>query len=132
MKTARKNFPNKATQFKRGNEGGPGRPRTAKFAEACRQLASELGKDGKTGAQILAEFCLKKGLKGSARHLEMFLHYAEGRPATRSEEEVFPMEPQPIAPVDASKIENKTVTEIQDFREKLLRGEMLEIPPKPN
>jgi hypothetical protein len=110
----------KATQFKPGNRGG-GRPRTAKFAEACRQLAAEVGKDGRTGVQKLADYCLRQAMKGSARHAEMFLHYGEGKPAPRL--------PAP----NADKFENASVAEIEDFREKLLRRETLEIPPtKPN
>ena len=83
--TARKRKPGfdpdigKNTRFKAGNPGG-GRPRTAKFAEAARQIAAEIGTKGLTGAQRLAEYCFQRGLKGSARHAEMFLGYAEGRP----------------------------------------------------
>jgi hypothetical protein len=119
----------KATQFKPGNKGG-GRPRTAKFAEAVRQIAAEIGKDGRTGAQRLAEHCFKRAMKGSVRHLELFLHYAEGKPVTRSEEELFPPE-QPSRPLcETGKFENASATELEAFREKLLRGEILEIPPK--
>jgi len=74
----------KATQFKPGNPGGPGRPRTAKFSEAARQIADEIETKGKykgmTGAQRLAQHCFDRGMKGSARHAELFLGYAEGRP----------------------------------------------------
>jgi hypothetical protein len=73
----------KATQFKAGNPGGPGRPRTAKFAEAARQIADELETKGKhkgmTGAQRLAQHCFDRGMKGSARHAELFISYAEGK-----------------------------------------------------
>jgi hypothetical protein len=55
------------------------RPRTAKFAEAARRLAEELGQNGKTGAEQLAEHCYRRALKGSARH-ELFLAYSEGKP----------------------------------------------------
>jgi hypothetical protein len=120
----------KATQFKPGNPGG-GRPRTAKFAEAVRQLAAEVGRDGKTKMQKLAEHCYKRAMAGSIRHAELVLHYGEGRPALRSEEELSPMEQPSLPATDASKLENKSVAEIETFREKLLRGEALEIPPAP-
>jgi Family of unknown function (DUF5681) len=67
--------------FMPGQSGNPGgRPRTAKFSDAVRQLSAELGSKGKTGAEQLAENCFKRALKGSARHAELFLSYAEGRP----------------------------------------------------
>jgi hypothetical protein len=43
-------------------------------------LAEEIGKRGKTGAEQLAEHCFRRALRGSARHAEIFLNYAEGRP----------------------------------------------------
>jgi hypothetical protein len=57
-----------------------GRPRTAKFSDAARRLAEEIGRGGKTGAQQLAEHCFRRALKGSARHAELFLNYSEGKP----------------------------------------------------
>src|SRR5260370_34654231 len=57
-----------------------GRPRTGKFSEACRRLAAEIGKQGMTGAEQLAEHCFRRALKGSARHAELFLNYSEGKP----------------------------------------------------
>lgn len=57
-----------------------GRPRTAKFSEACRRLFEEIGQNGKTGAEELAEHCFRRALKGSARHAELFLNYSEGKP----------------------------------------------------
>jgi len=57
-----------------------GRPRTAKFSEAARRLSEEIGQNEKTGAEQLAEHCLRRALKGSARHAELFLAYAEGKP----------------------------------------------------
>jgi len=67
--------------FKPGISGNPnGRPRTAKFSEAARRLAEEIGQNGKTGAEQLAEHCLRRALEGSARHAELFLAYTEGKP----------------------------------------------------
>jgi hypothetical protein len=67
--------------FQPGVSGNPnGRPRTAKFSEAARRLAEEIGQDGKTGAEQLAEHCFRRALKGSTRHAEIFLNYSEGRP----------------------------------------------------
>jgi hypothetical protein len=71
----------KATQFKAGNPGGPGRPRTAKFSEAARQLLAEIGpKSVETNAEVLVRHCFKKAMHGSPRHLELLLAYVEGRP----------------------------------------------------
>jgi hypothetical protein len=67
--------------FRPGVSGNPnGRPRTAKFSEAARRLAEEIGQNGKTGAEQLAEHCFRCALKGSARHAELFLAYTEGKP----------------------------------------------------
>jgi hypothetical protein len=67
--------------FLPGSSGNPqGRPRTAKFSDAARRLAEEIGQDGTTGAEQLAEHCLCQALKGSARHAELFLNYTEGKP----------------------------------------------------
>jgi hypothetical protein len=70
----------KATQFKVGNPGGPGRPATAKFADAARWLSAQVGVRDKTNALRLAESCLQRAMNGSAKHAELFLNYAEGRP----------------------------------------------------
>ena len=67
--------------FLPGSSGNPlGRPRTAKFSDAARQLAEEIGPNGMTGAEQLAEHCLRRALKGSVRHAELFLNYTEGKP----------------------------------------------------
>ena len=67
--------------FRPGVSGNPnGRPRTAKFAEAARRIAEEIGQKGKTGAEHLAEHCYRCALRGSARHAELFLAYSEGKP----------------------------------------------------
>jgi len=67
--------------FLPGPSGNPqGRPRTAKFSDAARRLTEEIGQNGKTGAEQLAEHCFRCALKGSARHAELFLAYTEGKP----------------------------------------------------
>jgi hypothetical protein len=73
----------KATQFKPGqpSPNPNGRPRTAKFSEACQRLAEEIDpKTKRTGAETLALHAYRKALRGSARHAEIFLNYAEGKP----------------------------------------------------
>jgi hypothetical protein len=62
--------------------GNPnGRPRTAKFSEAARQLLAEIdAKSVETNAEVLVRHCFKKAMHGSARHLELLLAYVEGRP----------------------------------------------------
>jgi hypothetical protein len=61
--------------------GNPnGRPRTARFSDAVRRLAAEVGSNGETGAEQLAKHCFRQALRGSVRHAELFLNYAEGKP----------------------------------------------------
>jgi hypothetical protein len=43
-------------------------------------LSEEIGQNGGTGAEQLAEYCFRRALKGSARHAELFLNYTEGKP----------------------------------------------------
>lgn len=75
--------------FQSGQSGNPqGRPRTAKFSEACRRLAEEIGQNGMTGAEQLAEHCFRQALKGSARHIELFLNYSEGKPKQSQDHDV--------------------------------------------
>jgi hypothetical protein len=68
--------------FQPGISGNPsGRPRTAKFSEAARQLLSEIDtKSGETNAEVLVRHRFKNAMRGSVRHTELFLAYSEGRP----------------------------------------------------
>jgi hypothetical protein len=68
--------------FQPGVSGNPnGRPRTAKFSEAARQLLTETDrKSGETNAELLVRHCFKRAVHGSARHLELLLAYVEGKP----------------------------------------------------
>ena len=68
--------------FQPGVSGNPnGRPRTARFSEAARQLLAEIdAKSGETNAEVLVRHCFKKAMHGSARHLELLLAYVEGKP----------------------------------------------------
>jgi hypothetical protein len=68
--------------FQPGVSGNPnGRPRTAKFSEAARQLVAEIDdRTGETNAGCLVRHCFKKAMHGSARHLELLLAYVEGKP----------------------------------------------------
>lgn len=68
--------------FQPGVSGNPnGRPRTAKFSEAARQLLAEIdAKSGETNAECLVRHCFKRAMHGSARHLELLLAYVEGKP----------------------------------------------------
>ena len=68
--------------FQPGVSGNPnGRPRTAKFSEAARQLLAEIdAKTGETNAECLVRHCFKQAMHGSPRHLELLVAYVEGRP----------------------------------------------------
>jgi hypothetical protein len=71
----------KARRWKPGQLGNlKGRPRTAKFSEAMRQLLAEVNASGETNAEFLAKHCFKKATGGSARHAELALNYVEGKP----------------------------------------------------
>ena len=86
----------KATRFKPGQSGNPaGRPRTGKFNEAAREIAAEIDKKGNSGAERLAKYCFKRALRGSTRHLSIFLAYALGRP--KQIVEVSGPDGQPVA-----------------------------------
>jgi hypothetical protein len=101
--------------FLPGRSGNPnGRPRTAKFSEAARQLASEIGSSGFTGAEELAQYCLRRALKGSARHAELFLNYAEGKP--KQGLEVSGLEGEPVRFLDFTR--EQIDTRINELLEK--------------
>jgi hypothetical protein len=73
----------KRTRFKPGQKSAnpKGRPRTAKFSEAVRQIAAEVNpKTGETNAQELARHTFRRAIAGSVRHQELLLNYGEGRP----------------------------------------------------
>jgi hypothetical protein len=73
----------KRTRFKPGQKSPnpAGRPRTAKFSEAMRQVLAEVNpSSGETNAELLARHCFKKAIAGSARHLGLALSYVEGKP----------------------------------------------------
>jgi hypothetical protein len=65
-----------ATRFKPGNHYGQGRPATAKFSKACKQLMREYGGGYVPKSEELARHCLRLALGGSARHAELILRYA--------------------------------------------------------
>lgn len=68
--------------FRPGVSGNPnGRPRTAKFSEAARQLLAEIDTNSdETNTECLVRHCLRKAKAGSVRHLELLLAYVEGKP----------------------------------------------------
>jgi hypothetical protein len=71
------------TRFKPGQKSAnpAGRPRTAKFSEAMRQVLAEVNpSSGETNAELLARHCFQKAIAGSARHLGLALSYVEGKP----------------------------------------------------
>jgi uncharacterized protein DUF5681 len=73
----------KRTRFKPGQKSANpnGRPRTAKFGEAMRQLLAEVNpSSGESNAELLARHCFQEAIAGSARHLGLALSYVEGKP----------------------------------------------------
>jgi hypothetical protein len=73
----------KCTRFKSGQKSANpnGRPRTAKFSEAVRQIAQEINPaTGETNAETLARHTFKRAIAGSVRHQELLLNYGEGKP----------------------------------------------------
>jgi hypothetical protein len=78
----------KGTRFKAGQKSPnpSGRPRTAKFSEAMRQVLAEVNpRTGETNAELLARHCFQRAIAGSARHLGLALSYVEGKPPTAIE-----------------------------------------------
>lgn len=65
-----------ATRFKPGNRLSPGRPATAKFSKACKQLMREYGTGYAAKSEELVRHCLRRALNGSARHAELIIRYA--------------------------------------------------------
>jgi hypothetical protein len=77
-------------------------------------LASEIGSSGFTGAEELAQYCLRRALKGSARHAELFLNYAEGKP--KQGLEVSGLEGEPVRFLDFTR--EQIDTRINELLEK--------------
>jgi hypothetical protein len=80
-------FPNVATQFKPGNDGGKGRTKQIKVSELLRDLltlntiAGSPLPEGKTAADLIAETILKHALtEKGGRYLRLLLAYTEGKP----------------------------------------------------
>ena len=69
-------FPNKATQFKKGNDGGPGRPKERPIAAAIKAL---LDKDDAQARKALAAVCVQKALKGDFRYARELMERIDGK-----------------------------------------------------
>ena len=68
-------FPNKATQFKKGNPGG-GRPPSRPIAAAIKEM---LDKNDGQAIAALAAVTLKQALKGDIRHIKEILDRVDGK-----------------------------------------------------
>jgi hypothetical protein len=79
-------FPNKETQFKKGESGNPnGRPK--KLPQLNELLADILGedKDGITAAEAILKALRAKAAKGDIRAAEVLLDRAYGKPKQTTE-----------------------------------------------
>jgi hypothetical protein len=79
-------FPNKETQFKKGESGNPnGRPK--KLPQLNELLAEILGeeKDGITAAEAILKALRAKAAKGDIRAAEVLLDRAYGKPKQTTE-----------------------------------------------
>ena len=79
-------FPNKATQFKPGQPGGPGRPRTRPIADELKRLADEqltvqAGKEKLTGTrlELLGRVAWRKAISGDFRWGKELLERIDGK-----------------------------------------------------
>src|SRR5258708_35835707 len=70
--------------FMPGQSGNPnGRPRTAKFSEAAKNLAASAhAKTGETHAEFLVRMAFERATrgKGNVEWAKLFIAYAEGKP----------------------------------------------------
>jgi hypothetical protein len=68
----------KATQFKPGNKGGPGRPKTKILREIAREIIEETDpKRKKIRARVLLDALIKRAQEGSLGHFQQLLQLLE-------------------------------------------------------